>query len=63
MIRQLKIYGIKYQKARFFVNRMDLFDLRDMPFSIVVLRSVLLYTAARHICLLFDIVGIIPIPI
>ena len=41
------------------MNRVDLSNLSDKLFSIVVLRSALLCRAAYHVCLLFNVVGII----
>ncbi len=63
MIRQWKFCRIKCQKAEFIMNGVDSSDLSDKPFPIVASRSVLLYPAARQVCLFFDVVGIILTPL
>ena len=60
MIHQLKFYGIKCQKAGFLINKVNLSDLSDKPILIVASSSTLLYMAARHVCLLHDVVDVIP---
>ena len=42
------------------MNSVDLFDLSDKLFPIIISHSALLWTDARHVCLFLDIVGIIP---
>ncbi len=63
MIRRLKFCGIKCQKAGFLMNRLDLSDLSDKPFPIVISRSVLLRPAARQVGLFLDVEGVIPTPV
>ena len=42
------------------MNRVDLSDLSDKPFPIINSRSVLLYMVARYLCLLLDVIVVIP---
>ena len=60
MIYRLKFYEIKCQKAGFFMNKVDLSDLNDKLFSIVMLYLALFCMTAHHVCLFFDVIGIIP---
>ena len=45
------------------MKRVNSSDLSNKPFPIIALRSALLYTTARHVCLILDIIGVIPTPV
>ena len=45
------------------MNRVDLSDLNDNPFSIVASRVALFYTATRHVRLFFNVVNVILTPV
>ena len=69
-IEQLHVYDPpievlwnKSRKAEFVMNRVDLSDLSDKPFSNVASRSALLFPAVRHVCLFFHVVGVISTPV
>lgn len=50
MICQLKFDEIKDQKAKFFINKINLPDLNNKLFSIIMLQLILLFLAIRYAC-------------
>lgn len=63
MICQLKFCKIKFQKAKYFINKIHLFNLNNRPFFIIALYLTLFYLAIDHIYYFFDIIDIILISI
>lgn len=59
MIYCLKFYRIKYQKAGFLKNQLDLSDLSYKLFLIIITPLKLLYLPIYYFCFLFNVIIVI----
>lgn len=56
IIYRLKFDKLKVLKAKFFINRVDFFNLEDKLFSIIALQLILFFLVKHYMYLFFVIV-------